>query len=170
MGRVRATRRGDQGFSLVEVMVVVVVLGTLVMISLPTFVGASTTSRDAVAKANLRTAVLTARTVAVETGDFSAITPQELEAREPSLSFRTARSRGPDEVSIRVQDVRTGRVRDADARVTIAALSDSGRCFIVRTTLIERDGVATTEYQEVAGAARCRPADAVEAFWTEDGW
>ncbi len=53
----RAKIASEQGFSLIEVLVVMVVIGVLAAIAIPSFLGQSAKAQDASAKTNVRTVV-----------------------------------------------------------------------------------------------------------------
>src|SRR4051794_15399655 len=57
-------RKDEEGFSLIELMVVVLILGVLMAIAVPTFMGGQTKAKDAVAKSDLRNAMTVAKTIA----------------------------------------------------------------------------------------------------------
>ena len=52
-----ATRRADDGFTLVELMVVVLVIAILLAIAIPTFLGVRERAQDRTIQANLTTAI-----------------------------------------------------------------------------------------------------------------
>lgn len=80
-------RAGDQqGFTLVEVLVVCIVIGVLAAIALPAFLNQTQKADDAGAKTHLNTAshVLEARST--ESGTYAATTVQDLVDAESSLA------------------------------------------------------------------------------------
>lgn len=85
-------RRHEDGFSLVELLVVVTVLGILVAVAVPTFAAAGDRAGKRAAEVDLHTAANAALLLAAEAGgtfveDGTAISPADLHGEEPSLEF-----------------------------------------------------------------------------------
>ena len=67
-------KQGRAGFTLTEMLVVVVVMGTLTMISLPKFAGLQERSRLTSARQEIEAAIATARAAAVQKGRTATLT------------------------------------------------------------------------------------------------
>ena len=88
--RLGAPRRGDNrenGFSLVELMVVVMILGVLLAVALPTFLGARRPASDRRAETILHTALLAARSSVDTQEGYANLSTAKLLGAEGSIRF-----------------------------------------------------------------------------------
>ena len=113
---------GDAGFTLIELMVVVLIIAILIAIAIPTFLGARARAQDRAAQSNLRNALSAEKTYYADKEAYTA-TPANLTAIEPSLTYAADAA---------VASAGTVYLDASGGTVTLGALSASGTCFYVK--------------------------------------
>jgi type IV pilus assembly protein PilA len=143
--RARLHRDDEDGFTLIELMVVVLIIAILLAIAIPTFLGARTKAQDRASQSNLRNALTAEKTYYVDNQQYTA-TLASLTAIEPSLTY--AASAAPAVVNSVYVTVST--VTNTNDTIVLASKSASGKCFYLQDTT----GTGTTYESDTAcGAA-----------------
>ena len=149
----------EAGFTLIELMVVVLIVAILLAIAIPTFLGSRSRAQDRGAQSSLRNTVTSAKPLFLENNnDYSFATDTALAAVEPALTFSVAgtASTGPKEVSVEPG-------ASVSSTFYAAALSSSGTCFYIKDSTTGGTSFAK-------GTGTCDGTTAASQTYSATGW
>lgn len=141
--RLQGEREG--GFTLIELMVVVLIIAILIAIAIPTFLGARQRAQDRAAQSNLRNALTAEKTHYTDTQAYTAAVAT-LDGIEAPLDWRA--DAVPAANAVGAVYVAVNATGD---QVTLGSRSASGTCFYLRD--IATGATAGTTYERGACVA-----------------
>ena len=156
--RIKTLVTSQDGFTLIELMVVVGILAVLLLMSMSAMIGARARAQDSAAKATAAVALETGRVVFTDRATYSAADTATLTATEPSVRFvgATVQSDESGKASTDVPDALT-----TGHQFIAAVYSASGKCFFVRDWTTIGIGYAAVA---VASPADCTAGNAPAIF------
>jgi len=158
---------GEGGFTLIELMVVVMIIAILVGIAIPAFLGARKRAQDTASKSDLRNGLSTAQTIFTDNQAYkdTAAMVTELNSEEPSLTFQSNSTASGTSKQLSVL-VKTSSVTGAsnNDEIILASKSGSGTCFFLRHINTAGDTTLSGSFQATStGACTADAGDALAA-------
>ena len=154
----------DEGFTLIELMVVVLIIAVLVAIAIPSFLGFRARAQDRAAQSDLRNVLLSEKAEWTDNGAFTE-TEATLKAFEPSVEINTTSS-ATDGVFVDMS------VSGNDDYVCLTQASDSGNFFAIAEDASASGG---TFYGASGADITCptsagAPSSTATVNWSETGF
>ena len=153
----------EEGFTLIELMVVVLIIAILIAIAIPTFLGAQNRARDRGAQSDLRNALTAAKVLATDHGGLyldpsnGQLQAADMPDGEPSINFDDTTTTASPRVMY-ISGEADGSV------VTFVQASASGRFYGISVT---KDGTVT--YCEGAAQTDCDDGTSATQAW-DSAW
>ena len=150
---IRSGLNKDEGFTLIELMVVVMIIAVLIAIAIPSFLGFRASAQDRSAQSEIRNVLLAEKAVWLDTNAYTETTA-DITAFEPNATVTA--------------DTTTGVVPQLASDTNIVCLtrtSDSGSVFAVWESSTAGTFYGATDLSGTCPLAAARPASYVQGGW-----
>lgn len=175
--------RDEKGFTLIELMVVVLIIAILIAIAIPTFLGARKRAQDRAAQSNLRNGLTAAKTIFTDKESYEDADATELAKSEPSLKFdgpatNVNSTDAPNHVGVGAEvdgaaDPDSASCTSNCSAWYAAAYSKSGLCFAIRDVAgptTATSGLGTTFAKKDVGTGACDVQQFATGDFSQKGW
>jgi type IV pilus assembly protein PilA len=163
----RTRLNDEEGFTLIELMVVVLIIAVLVAIAVPSFLGFRNRAQDRAAQANLRNALLAEKANWTDDAAFT-VTEADLKSYEPSIEIETTAIgslTSDSDVAVYLS------VASSDDQVCLVKEADSGNTFAIFEDASASGGTFYNGWSD-AGTPACPTASGAPsaAGWVTSGF
>jgi type IV pilus assembly protein PilA len=150
------TTTDEAGFTLIELAVVILIIGLLLLLAIPSFLGVRRRATEKSAQASLRVALTTAKAMLGDADDYSTATAASIMESEPGYTTTTNDTTASS-------GVRNLSIGNTTSDWGAAAWSPTGTCFLIHDSSSDGTFFATTTV-----AADCTGQNALTA--AGNGW
>jgi type IV pilus assembly protein PilA len=159
--RIAEARKADEGFTLIELAVVILIIGILLLLAIPSFLGVRKKAQDKAAQSSLKVLLTDAKAIYGDANSYTAAGVTGLQGAEPGYSIvaDTVSSSGPKIISV--------AVNAAGTEWKAASWAQSSNCFFIA------DSDATgTSFARTNGAANtaCTAGTTPGTAWNTAGF
>ncbi len=163
--RLARRRKDEDGFTLIELMVVILIIAILIAIAIPTFLGARQTAQDRAAQSDLRNALTAAKTAYVNSESYASDQPAAWNSTEPSLQVLAAGASSSKPIQI------SSWTNTAGDTVVLGNYSQSGKCWYIKddTGASGSSTAGTTYATGPASGGACTASDPSSSGLTWNG-